>query len=84
VLEAIERKLAILAEKSSGRKGKKEARASSKATYVEEITGLQRRLDVYEEFIRVWEPKLKKWDSFIEELYQAKLASDDDGRKGEE
>jgi hypothetical protein len=40
VLEAIERKLAILAEKSSGRKGKKEARASSTATYVEEIAGL--------------------------------------------
>jgi hypothetical protein len=82
-LEALERELVILADKSSSRKGKKEARASSTTTYVEEIARLQRRLDVYEEFIRVWEPKLKKWDSFIEELYKAEFVSNDDSTKGE-
>jgi hypothetical protein len=83
VLEAIEKELAFLAEKTSGRKSKKEARTSSTANYVEEIAGLQRRLDMYEEFIRVWELKLKKWDSFIEELHKAKFASDDEGKGGE-
>jgi hypothetical protein len=40
-------------------------------------------LDVYEEFMKVWELKLKKWDSYFEEQEHTEFASDSEGSKGE-
>ena len=47
------------------------------------MAAIQRRLDVYEEFIRAWEHKLKKWEIMIEEQEQVESASDSEGREGE-
>jgi hypothetical protein len=81
VLEATKRELAILGKRSRARKGKA-TDASMNATYQQDIVGLRRRLDVYENFMKQWEPKLKKWDSFIEELHEAELASEGEGTEG--
>jgi hypothetical protein len=83
VKEATDKELAILAEKPTGRKGKKNDISASGTSDKDDITRLERRLDVYEAFMKVWEPKLQKWDSFIEELHEAQLASNDDGGKTE-
>ena len=45
---------------------------------MEDIAILERQLDVYGTFMKTWEPKLQKWDSFIEELHKAEFASEDD------
>jgi hypothetical protein len=82
VKEATERELAILVDKPTARKGKAEAAAKSFAAYMEEIAALERHLDIYEAFMKVWEPKLQRWDSFIEELHKAEIASEDEGGDG--
>jgi hypothetical protein len=53
VKEATERELAIIAEKSSGRKGKKVATSRSYSTYSVDIVGLKRQLDVFEQIMKV-------------------------------
>jgi hypothetical protein len=75
--------LAILAEKSCARKVNTNAIVASSTTYKEEIAALHRRLDVYDQFVKVWEPKLLRWESLIEESYDAQFASDEGRGKGE-
>ena len=43
---------------------------------------LQRRLHAYEEFVKLWEPKLKKWDSYFDDKEESKSASNSEGNKG--
>jgi hypothetical protein len=33
--------------------------------------------------VKSWEPKLRKWDSFIEELHEAHFASDEEDGEAE-
>jgi hypothetical protein len=56
-MEATEKELATLVEKSTRRKVKKEATVESSADYECSIASLGRRLDDFEEFVKLWEPK---------------------------
>jgi hypothetical protein len=84
VKEATERELAIMAEISSSKKGKKVVNVASVDANSDDIVGLECRLDVFEQFIKTWEPKLQRWDSFIEELHEAEFASDEDEAGGKD
>jgi hypothetical protein len=76
VIEATERELAALAQKSGRRKVRKETEVEFEDAYKDIIAGLERRMDNFDQFVKSWEPKLRKWDSFIEELHEAHFASD--------
>ena len=80
--EATERELALLTQKSSARKGKIQVRGACSMTCEQEIAKLQRRLDAYEEFVQLWEPKLKKWESMIDDRDESKSESGSEGNKG--
>jgi hypothetical protein len=73
--------LALLAEKSTRKKGKREANLASSATYKQDIAALERRLDSFDEFVKLWGPKLQRWDSFIEELHDAEFAKEEEEGK---
>ena len=47
------------------------------------MAAIQKRLDVYDNFIRAWEHKLQKWETMIQEEEQVEFASDSEGREGE-
>jgi hypothetical protein len=81
VKETTDRELALLAEKSTVKKGKREANAASSAMYKQDIAALERRLDSVDEFVKLWGPKLHRWDSFIEELHDAEFAKEEDEGK---
>ena len=83
VMEATDSELAILVEKSSGRKGKKEMKGPCSVACEEEMAGMKRRLQLYEEFMMVWEPKLKKWDTYFLEQEEEDTTSDSEGSEGE-
>ena len=83
VQEATERELAILGEKSSARKGKVQVKGACSATCEQEMVKIQRRLQAYEEFVKLWEPKLKKWDAYFDDNEETKSVSDFEGNREE-
>lgn len=81
--EATQRELAILGEKSSARKGKVQVKGACSATCEHELAKIQRRLHAYEEFVKLWEPKLKKWDAYFDDKDETKSVSDSEGNREE-
>jgi hypothetical protein len=75
--------LVVLAEKASRRKGRKEAKVELADAYKESIASLERHLDDLEQFVKLYESKLRKWNSFIEELHKAHFVSNKEGDEAE-
>jgi hypothetical protein len=75
--------LAIITENSGRRKRKTLIPIGSSTAENQNIVKLERKMDAFEEFRKFWEPMLQKWDSYIEEMQEAELASEDEGDEGE-
>lgn len=61
--EATERELAVLAQKTTARKGKIQVRGACSVSCEEEMAKMKKRLQKFEEFLKLWEPRLKQWDA---------------------
>jgi hypothetical protein len=73
--------LAILAKKLGSWRGKMAANEESSISYKLSIVSLEKQMAIFDKFMKFWDPKLHKWDSFIEELHEAEFASEEEGRR---
>ena len=75
--------MAIITKNFERRKGKTPIPIGSSTAKNQSIVKLERKMDAFEEFRKFWEPMLQKWDSYIEEMQEAKLGLEDKGDGGE-